>query len=75
MGFQHPGNTLSSNDLRELITAPETQTGVRPRRGVELVTEGIAQQEASAARWTCLAAQQQTQCNQLHATREQLIRP
>ena len=72
-GFHHPGNTLSSDCLRELITAAEAQTGVRPRRRVELAVERIDQQQALLARWQHLAEQQQAKRDRLQATRERLI--
>jgi hypothetical protein len=72
-GFHHPGNTRSSDCLRELIHAAETQTGVRPRRRVELVVERIDQQQTLLARWQRLAEQQQAKRDRLQATRERLI--
>ena len=72
-GFHHPGNTLSSDCLRELITAAEVQTGVRPRRRVELVIERIDHQQALMARWQRLAEQQQAKRDRLQVTRERLI--
>ena len=72
-GFHHPGNTLSSDCLRELITAAEAQTGVRPRRRVELVCRRIEQQQAVVARLKRLAQQQRTRRDQLRATHARLI--
>jgi hypothetical protein len=72
-GFHHPGNTLSSDCVRELIHAAEMQTGVRPRRRVELVVERIDHQQALLARWQRLAEQQQAKCDRLQVTRERLI--
>jgi len=72
-GFHHPGNTLSSDCVRELIRAAEVQTGVRPRRRVELVVERIEHQQALMARWQRLAEQQQAKCDRLKVTRERLI--
>jgi len=74
-GFHHAmrGNTLSTDCLRELITAAEAQTGVRPRRRVELVVERSTQQQALMARWQRLAVQQQAKRDRLQATRERLI--
>jgi hypothetical protein len=40
-GFQHPGDTVSVNCLKELVIAAEQQAGVRPRRRPELVTQRI----------------------------------
>jgi hypothetical protein len=40
-GFQHPGNTVSVNCLKELVLAAEHQAGVRPRRRPELVAQRI----------------------------------
>jgi hypothetical protein len=72
-GFHHPGNMLSTDCLRELISAAEAQTGVRPRRRVELVIQRIEQQQAIVARWRRLAQQQQTRRDQLQATHVRLI--
>jgi hypothetical protein len=72
-GFHHPGNTLSSDCLRELIIAAEAQTGVRPRRRVELVHQRIEQQQAAIARLKRLAQQQRTRRDQLRATHTRLI--
>jgi hypothetical protein len=72
-GFHHPGNTLSSDCLRELITAAEAQTGVRPRRRVELVSQRIEQQQAVIVRLKRLAQQQRTRRDQLQATHTRLI--
>ena len=72
-GFHHSGNTLSSDCLRESIGAAEVQTGVRPRRRVELVVDRIEHQQALLARWQRLAEQQQAQRARLQATRERLI--
>jgi len=59
--------------VRELIRAAEVQTGVRPRRRVELVVERIEHQQALMARWQRLAEQQQAKCDRLKVTRERLI--
>jgi hypothetical protein len=72
-GFHHPGNTLSTDCLRELIRAAEAQTGVRPRRRVELVRQRIEQQQAGLARLQRLAQQQRTRRDQLRATHMRLI--
>lgn len=72
-GFHHPGNTLSSDCLRELIRAAEAQTGVRPQRRVELVRQRIEQQQAALARLKRLAQQQQARRDQLRVTHTRLI--
>ena len=72
-GFHHPGNTLSSDCVRELIRAAEVQTGVRPRRRVELIVERIEHHQALLTRWQRLAEQQRAKCDRLQATRERLI--
>jgi hypothetical protein len=41
-GFQHPGNTVSVNCLKELVIAAEHRAGVRPRRRPELVAQRLA---------------------------------
>jgi hypothetical protein len=72
-GFHHPGNTLSTDCLRELIRAAEAQTGVRPRRRVEFVSQRIEQQQADVARLKRMAQQQRTRCDQLQARHARLI--
>ena len=39
--FHHPGDTVSSSCLKELVQAAEVQTGVRPWRRPELITQRI----------------------------------
>jgi len=40
-GFHHPGDTVSSACLQELVRAAEAQSHVRPRRRTELVPQRI----------------------------------
>ena len=72
-GFHHPGNTLSTDCLKELLLAAESQTGVRPRRRTELVPQRLEQQQAVGARWRRLAEQQQARRDRLQATQTRLI--
>jgi len=70
-GFHHPGDTVSSACLQELVQAAETQTGVRPRRRPELVMQRVATQQVVIEREQRLADQQQArlqQWQQMHAT-------
>lgn len=67
-GFHHPGDTVSSACLQELVQAAETQTGVRPRRRPELVTQTIATQQALVERERRLAEQHQATLQRLRQT-------
>lgn len=52
--FHHPGNTVSSVCLREMVEATEAQLGCRPRRRTDLLRQRIAMVEARIAqkqRW------------------------
>jgi hypothetical protein len=73
-GFQHPGDTVSSPCLGELIQAAEARLGVHPRRRTELLDQRIAAHQATIAaaeqHLTALSAQIQ----QLHQGREQTHR-
>lgn len=64
-GFHHPGDSVSSVCLKELIQAAELQTGVRPRRQPERVSQRIAAQQVSLARTRRLADQHQAKLKQL----------
>jgi hypothetical protein len=68
-GFHHPGNTVSSSCLTELIHAAEVQTQVRPRRRVELVQQRVATGETQLARLQRLVQQQDQRLDHLNATR------
>jgi len=46
----HPGNTLSCSQAEALVRAAEAQTGVRPRRRVELVRGRLAEHNAQQQR-------------------------
>jgi hypothetical protein len=59
-GFHHPGDTVSSACLQELVRTAEAQTGVRPRRRTERVQERIAVAEQLGERPRRLLAQQQS---------------
>jgi len=58
-GFHHPGDTVSSACLQDLVHAAEAQTGVRPRRRPELVRQRIAMQQVVVERERRLAEQHQ----------------
>jgi hypothetical protein len=72
-GFHHPGDTVSVSCLRELVSAAETQTQVRPRRRTELVQQRRGAQQALIARTRRLIQQQQTKLRQLQLTQTELI--
>lgn len=67
-GFHHPGDTVSSACLQELVHAAEAQTGVRPRRRPDLVGQRIEAQQAMVARTRRLADQQQATLRRLQQT-------
>jgi hypothetical protein len=72
-GFHHPGDTVSAACLQELLRAAEAQTGVRPRRRPELVTQRIEAQQAVMERTRRLIHQQQSKLDQLNQTQATLI--
>ena len=72
-GFHHPGDTVSSQCLQELVEAAEAQTHLRPRRRTELVQQRVEAQEASVARTRRLLAQQQVKASRLRQTRQELL--
>lgn len=54
VAFHHPGDTVSSVCLREIVEGTETRLGCRPRRRTELVCQRIEAVEAKIAqrrRW------------------------
>ncbi len=57
-GFHHPGDTVSTNCLKELVLAAEQQAGVRPRRRPELVTQRIEKLQPAIRRLEGLCARQ-----------------
>ena len=57
-GFHHPGDTVSVACLKELITAAEAQTQIRPRRRTELVQQRIRKQTQVLTRLRRLREQQ-----------------
>lgn len=67
-GFHHPGDTVSSACLQELVHAAEAQTGVRPHRWPERVRQRIEAQQAVMARTRRLADQRQTKRQRLQQT-------
>jgi len=67
-GFHHPGDSVSSACLKELIRAAEVQTGVHPRRQPERVSQRIAAQQAVVARTRRLVDQHQTKLERLRQT-------
>ncbi|MGB8648783.1 MAG: hypothetical protein WCF84_26330 [Anaerolineae bacterium] len=66
-GF-HPGDTVSTACLQELVRAAEAQTGVRPRRRTDLVQQRLAQQQVECARPQRLWDQQQAKQLKLQQT-------
>lgn len=72
-GFHHPGDTISSSCVKELVRAAEAQTHIRPRRRTELVQQRLDVQEARVARTRRLLNQQETQRNRLQQIRQRLI--
>jgi hypothetical protein len=72
-GFHHPGDTVSAACLRELVQAAEAQTGVRPHRRPELVTQRLDAQQTLMERTHRLANQQQTKLDRLRQTQTTLI--
>ncbi len=71
-GFHHPGDTVSGSCLQELIRSAEQQTGVRPRRRIELVRQRITAHEQQMQRPQRLIAQQQTKQAHLQQTQVHL---
>ena len=67
-GFHHPGDTVSSACLQELVHAAEAQTGVRPRRRPEGVRQRIEAQHTLLARSRRLAEQHQAKLQRLQQT-------
>jgi hypothetical protein len=67
-GFHQPGDTVSATCLKALVQAAEAQTGVRPCRRPELVTQRIATQQAVVERTRRLADQQHAQLKRLQQT-------
>jgi hypothetical protein len=73
-GFHHPGDTVSSACLQELVHAAEVQTGVRPRRRPELVRQRIEARRTVIARTRRLADQQRAKLQRLQQTHTTLTR-
>lgn len=57
-GFHHPGDTVSTHCLKELVLAAEQHAGVRPRRRPELVTQRIKNLQPAIRRLEGLCARQ-----------------
>jgi methylphosphotriester-DNA--protein-cysteine methyltransferase len=72
-GFHHPGDTVSSQCLKELVEAAEAQAHVRPRRRTEMIQQRLAAQEESIARLRRLLDQQQAKAGRLRQTRQELM--
>jgi hypothetical protein len=72
-GFHHPGDTVSSTCLQELVHAAEAQTGVRPGRRPDLVAQRIEAQRTVIARTRRLADQQQAKLQRSQETHTTLI--
>jgi hypothetical protein len=72
-GFHHPGDTVSSACLQELVRAAEAQSQVRPRRRTELVPQRIEAHGVVMARTRRLVSQQQEKLERLRQTQTRLI--
>jgi len=72
-GFHHPGDTVSSACLHELVRAAEAQAQVRPRRRPELVQPRIDAPGEVLARTRRLMSQQQAKLKRLRQTQPRLI--
>ena len=72
-GFHHPGDTVSSACLQELVRVAETQAEVRPRRRTELVQQRLEAQGQVIARMRRLVKQQQAKLERLRQTQTRLI--
>jgi hypothetical protein len=66
-GFQHPGNTVSVNCLKELVLAAEHHAGVRPRRRPELVAQRIEALQPRLQRLEAVCQRQTATLTDLHA--------
>ena len=71
-GFHHPGDTVSSSCVQELIQAAEAQTGVRPRRRTELLRQRLAAHAQQLQRPQRLLNQQRAQQLQRQQTHTRL---
>jgi hypothetical protein len=72
-GFHHPGDTVSTTCLHELVRAAETQAGIRPRRRTELLQQRLVAQDAAVVRGRRLVAQHQKKLDNLRRTQTRLI--
>lgn len=72
-GFHHPGDTVSSACLQELVRAAEAQSQVRPRRRTELVPQRIEAHGVVMARTRRLVRQHQANLERLRQTQTRLI--
>jgi hypothetical protein len=71
-GFHHPGDTVSSTCVKELVRAAEAQAHVRPRRRTELVQQRIEAQQVVVARAQRLVSEQAAKLNHLQQTQTEL---
>lgn len=71
-GFHHPGDTVSSTCLKELVRAAEAQAQVRPRRRTELVQQRIEAQQTVVARAHQLVSQQGARLSHWQQTQTEL---
>lgn len=72
-GFHHPGDTVSVVCLKELLTAAEGQTQIRPRRRTELVQQRLEAQRQALTRLRRLREQQTTKIKNWSRVREKVI--
>ena len=71
-GFHHPGDTVSSTCLKELVHAAEAQVHVRPRRRTELVQHRIEAQQVVVTRAHRLVSQHEVKLSHLQQTQTEL---
>ena len=71
-GFHHPGDTVSSTCLKELVRATEAQAHVRPRRRTELVQQRIEAQQVVVTRAQRLISQHEVKLSHTQQTQTEL---
>jgi hypothetical protein len=71
-GFHHPGDTVSSSCLKELVEGAEQTIRIRPRRRTELVRQRLDLLAQRIARYDELATHQEAEVAELKARLEWL---
>lgn len=71
-GFHHPGDTVSSTCVKELVRAAQAQAHVRPRRRTELVQQRIEAQHVVVTRAQRLVSEQAAQLRHLQEKQAEL---